>query len=182
MLLELDCGNTLIKWRLLDRQQRLFHAAIVAVLAFGALRIDASSPDLHALARIANTPQEPDAGSFGQALTAIEPCDCTGLDVKRRLLFGTEHAEMRFNVGCVNFGDKAARVGFELYRSDGTLLGTESLILMPWGSDQLNRIFDPYHPVTGYVDFSTDVAGTQIYCYGSVLDNVTSDPTTIPPM
>ncbi len=150
--------------------------------AFGALRIEASSPDLHALARIANTPQEPDAGSFGQAMAAIEPCDCTGLDVKRRLLFGTEHADMRTNVGCVNFGDKAARVGFELYRSDGTLLGTESLILMPWSNDQINRIFDPYHPVTGYVDFSTDVAGTQIYCYGSVLDNVTSDPTTIPPM
>jgi predicted GH43/DUF377 family glycosyl hydrolase len=150
--------------------------------SFGALLIEATSADLHAMARIANAPQEPDAGSFGQALTAIEPCDCTGLDVKRRLLFGTEHAEMRFNVGCVNFGDKAARVGFELYRSDGTLLGSESLIIMPWGNDQLNRIFDPYHPVTGYVDYWSDLPGGNVYCHGSVLDNVTSDPTTIPPM
>ena len=53
---------------------------------------------------------------------------------------------------------------------------------MPWSNDQLNRIFDPYHPVTGCVDFWTDIGGTHIYCYGSVLDNVTSDPTTIPPM
>ncbi len=101
---------------------------------------------------------------------------------RRRLLFGTEHAEMRTNVGCFNASDMATRVNFELFAADGTLLGTESVILMPWSNDQLNRIFDPYHPVTGCVDFWTDVAGTQIYCYGSVLDNVTSDPTTIPPM
>ena len=53
---------------------------------------------------------------------------------------------------------------------------------MPWSNDQLNLIFDQYRPITGCVDFWTDIAGTQIYCYGSVLDNVTSDPTTIPPM
>ena len=150
--------------------------------AFGAIRIEASSGDLHAMARIANTPTEPDAGSFGQAMAAIEPCDCTGLDVKRRLLFGTEHADMRTNVGCVNFADKAARIRFELYRYDGVLLGTESLILMPWGNDQINRIFDPYHPVTGYADYWSDLPGANVYCTGSVLDNVTSDPTTIPPM
>ncbi|MEE4272589.1 MAG: hypothetical protein V2I67_12995 [Thermoanaerobaculales bacterium] len=51
-----------------------------------------------------------------------------------------------------------------------------------WSNDQLNRIFNDIHPVIGCVDFWTDIAATQIYCYGSVLDNVTSDPTTIPPM
>ena len=77
---------------------------------------------------------------------------------------GTEHAEMRFNVGCVNFGDKAARVGFELYRSDGTLLGTERLVLSPWSNDQLNRIFDPYHPVVGYVDYWSAASSGRIWC------------------
>ena len=33
----------------------------------------------------------------------------------------------------------------------------------------------------GYVDVWTDTEGASIYCYGSVLDNLTSDPTTIPP-
>jgi predicted GH43/DUF377 family glycosyl hydrolase len=150
--------------------------------SFGALLIEAESADLLAMARIANTPPEPDAGSFGQALTAIRPGDCTGYNVKRRLLFGTEHADMRTNVGCINVGDKAARVSFELFGSDGTLLGTESLILMPWSNDQLNRIFDPYHPVTGYVDYWSSLPTGSVYCYGSVLDNVTSDPTTVPPM
>jgi predicted GH43/DUF377 family glycosyl hydrolase len=149
---------------------------------FGAMVIDSTSQGLMAVARIANTPQEPAAGSFGQAMPAISPGVCTGLDEKRRLLFGTEHAEMRFNVGCLNFNERAARINFELYRSDGSLLGSESLILMPWSNDQLNRIFDPYHPVTGYVDYWSDISTGSVYCYGSVLDNVTSDPMTVPPM
>jgi len=150
--------------------------------AFGALRIDASSIELHALARIANTPPQSGAGSFGQAVVSIGPCDCTERNDRRRLLFGTENADMRFNVGCLNASDKATRVRFELHRSDGTLLGTESLILMPWSNDQLNKIFDPYRPVTGYVDYWSDLPTGSVYCYGSVLDNVTSDPTTVPPM
>ena len=149
--------------------------------AFGALRIDATTDDLRAVARIANTPQEPDAGSFGQAMTAVRPCDCSGLDARRRLLFGTEHDEMRFNVGCLNASDIAVRVSFELYSSDGTRLGTESMILFPWSNDQLNRIFEPYQPATGYVDYWSDTATGSVYCYGSLLDNVTSDPTTISP-
>ena len=150
--------------------------------AFGALTIEASSQDLLAMARIANTPQEKVAGTFGQSMPAIAIEDFIPRGERRRLLFGTEHAEMRTNVGCFNASNTATRVNFELFAADGTLLGTESMILMPWSNDQLNRIFDPYHPVTGCVDFWTDVGGTRIYCYGSVLDNVTSDPTTIPPM
>jgi hypothetical protein len=150
--------------------------------AFGALRIDATSDDLRAVARIANTPQEPDAGSFGQAMTAIRPGDCTGRNERRRLLFGTENDDMRFNVGCVNASDMATRVSFELYGSDGTMLGAESMILLPWSNNQLDRIFDVYKPVTGHVEYLADMGGGKVYCYGSLLDNVTSDPTTIPPM
>jgi predicted GH43/DUF377 family glycosyl hydrolase len=149
---------------------------------FGALMIEASSPDLLAMARIANLPPDAGEGSFGQSIPPVAVDDFSGLRVKRRLLFGTENADMRFNVGCVNIDTTAARVSFELFSTDGTLLGTESLILMPWSNDQINRIFDPYHPVTGYVDFWSGAASGKIYCYGSVLDNVTSDPTTVPPM
>jgi hypothetical protein len=149
--------------------------------AVGALAIKSTSEDLLAVARVANTPQEPGAGSFGQPLETIRTLDCTGQNEKRRLLFATEHSDTRYNVGCFNASDESAQVSFELYRSDGTLLGTESLDLMPWGNDQLNRIFDPYRPVTGYVDYWSDLPQGRIYCYGSLLDNVTSDPTTIPP-
>lgn len=150
--------------------------------AFGALRIDATGPDLNAVVRIANTPQQPDAGSFGQAIVAIRPDDCTGTDERRRLLFGTENDEMRFNVGCLNASDTAARVSFELYSSDGTLIGSESLVLLPWSNNQLNRIFGGHEPVIGYVDYWNALpTPARVYCYGSLLDNVTSDPTTISP-
>jgi len=150
--------------------------------SFGALMIEASSPDLLAMARIANLSQEPDAGSFGQAIQAVGIGEFTGIGETRRLLFGTENADIRFNVGCVNASPTAAGVDLDLFAADGTLLGTERLILMPWSNDQLNRIFDSYHPVSGYVDFWSAVATGKVYCYGSLLDNVTSDPTTIPPM
>ena len=55
------------------------------------------------------------------------------------------------------------------------------MILRTFANDQLNLIFDQYRPVTGYVDFWSDTPMAEIYCYGSLLDNVTSDPTTIPP-
>ena len=150
--------------------------------SFGALIIRASSPDLLAMARIANTPQDETGGTFGQAMPAIAIGDFIPRGERRRLLFGTEDAEMRFNVGCQSGSDTATQINFKLFDADGTLLGAEDLVLMPWSNDQLNRIFDPFHPVTGYVDFWTDVGRTQIYCYGSVLDNVTSDPTTVPPL
>jgi hypothetical protein len=150
--------------------------------SFGALLIRSSSPDLLGMARIANTPQEKVAGTFGQSIPAVGLDDLTGIHERRRLVFGTEHEDMRTNVGCVNIDTAPAAVDFELFAADGTLLGTESLLLMPWSNDQINRIFEPYQPVTGYVQFWSRAAQGKIYCYGSVLDNVTSDPMTVPPM
>jgi hypothetical protein len=150
--------------------------------AFGALMVETSSPDLLAMARIANTPQEKVAGTFGQSIPQISFGDFTGIRERRRLIFGTEHDDMRTNVGCVNADPRTAAVDFELFTADGTLLGTERLILMPWSNDQINRIFDAYRPVTGYVDYWSVAATGRIYCFGSVLDNVTSDPMTVPPM
>ena len=149
--------------------------------AFGSLALLSTSPDLMAMARIANVPQDTGEGSFGQAIPALTADDFTGMHERRRLLFGTENADMRFNVGCLNVDTTAARVNFELFKSDGTLLGSESVILMPFDNNQLNRIFDPYHPVVGYVDYWSAASSGRIWCYGSVLDNVTSDPTTVPP-
>ncbi len=150
--------------------------------AFGAILIEASSPDLLAMARIATTPRDGTAGTFGQSMSGVSVDACFGWLQRRRLLFGTENADMRFNVGCMNASNTASRVYLELYSADGTRAAVESLVLMPWSNGQLNRIFDQYRPITGYVDFSSDTPSARIYCYGSMLDNVTSDPTTIPPM
>ena len=55
------------------------------------------------------------------------------------------------------------------------------MVLPPLSNKQLNRIFRHHAPVNGYVDVWTTTPGAAFTCYGSVLDNVTSDPTTILP-
>ncbi len=64
----------------------------------------------------------------------------------------------------------------------GTPLATEMMVLPAFGNDQVNRIFGDFAPVTGYVEVWTPIQSGGFYCYGSVLDNTTSDPTTIPPL
>jgi hypothetical protein len=54
--------------------------------------------------------------------------------------------------------------------------------LPPLSNDQITRVFRNHAPISaGYVDVWTDTEGASIYCYGSVLDNLTSDPTTVLP-
>jgi hypothetical protein len=55
------------------------------------------------------------------------------------------------------------------------------MILPPHSNGQFKGIFRDHAPINGYVDFRTFTPDALIYCYGSVLDNVTSDPTTILP-
>jgi hypothetical protein len=147
----------------------------------GGLLIKSSHPDLLAMSRTYNLPSAKQTGTFGQAMPSIPDADFFPRGDRRRLVFGTENADMRFNVGCQNGTDTAAIVSFELFAADGRSLGTDRMILRSFANDQLNLIFDQYRPVTGYVDFWSDTPMSEIYCYGSLLDNVTSDPTTIPP-
>jgi len=149
--------------------------------SLGALGIKATSPDLLAMSRTYNLPAEGNGGTFGQAMEAITSSDFIGYGESRRILFGSEGAEMRTNIGCQNGTDRSTVVYLDLFDDEGVSLGREMLILKPLGNEQVNRIFDGHNPVNGYVDVSLVQPGRSVYCYGSVLDNVTSDPTTIPP-
>jgi len=150
--------------------------------ALGALAITSSSPHLLAMSRTYNLPGDGSSGTYGQSIPAIAPEEFIGIGERRRILFGTENAAMRTNVGCQNAIDGIVPVDLELFDMEGNALATETLVLRPWGNDQVNRIFEDFAPITGYVEVSTPLQGGLFYCYGSVLDNITSDPTTIPPM
>ena len=149
--------------------------------SFGALSIMSSSPYLLAMSRTYNNPTGESAGTFGQAIAAVAPGDFIQTGERRRILFASEHDDLRFNVGCQNGGDGSMVVNLELFDAEGTSLEQTMMILRAWGNDQLNRVFQDYQPVNGYVDVWTTQAGKSFHCYGSVLDNVTSDPTTILP-
>jgi hypothetical protein len=92
-----------------------------------------------------------------------------------------ENEEVRANVGCISDHFTEVGINMQLFSSDGTLLENTHMTLPPWSNDQINRIFRNHAPVEGFVDLWTDTPYARIYCYGSMLDNVTSDPTTVLP-
>jgi polyhydroxybutyrate depolymerase len=149
--------------------------------SLGALLVVSSSPDLLLMSRTYSSPDGAAAGTFGQAIPAVSPDDFIQTGERRRILFASENADLRTNIGCQNGGPIVTPINIELFGADGTLLETERMILYPWSNDQLNRVFRDYRPVDGYVEVSTTTGDRSFYCYGSVLDNVTSDPTTILP-
>ena len=149
--------------------------------ALGAFSMLSSSPDLLCMSRTYNLESVKSGGTFGQAIPAIKPGEFIERGERRRILFGSQGEDYRTNVGCVNGTGERGAVEVELFNSEGVSLKTERLWLDPWSNDQLNALFSDYAPVEGYVDVWTMLPNGNFYCYGSVLDNVTSDPTTILP-
>jgi hypothetical protein len=149
--------------------------------ALGAIETEASSPDLLFMSRTYTVDQSGGQGTFGQAMPAVSEYEMIPTGEKRRILFATEDEAYRTNLACQNGSSCPVHIAVDLYSADGSLLQRHPLTLDAWGNDQLNRVFEGFHPVNGYVDVWTPMSNSNLYCYGSVLDNVTSDPTTILP-
>jgi len=147
----------------------------------GAVAIAASNPYLRAMTRTYNIPPTKIAGTFGQALPAVPEGDLIQSGQTKRIIFMSENSDFRANLGCVNGTDSTIEVLVDLYDAVGTPLETKSMNLGPWSNNQLNRVFRTHAPVNGYVDVRSQTSGARFYCYGSVLDNETSDPTSILP-
>ena len=133
------------------------------------------------MSRTYNTPTEESSGTYGQAIPAIKPGEFIRHGERRRILFGSQSEDYRTNVGCVNDTYMLGAVEIELFDAAGISLERLRLRLEARGNDQLNALFSDYAPVNGYVEVWTVMPTGSFYCYGSVLDNVTSDPTTILP-
>ena len=133
------------------------------------------------MSRTYNLPSAKVAGTFGQELAGIPADRMVPTGVKKRILFLSENDDVRSNLGCINGVGTEVAVQIELYGSDGVMLETKYMMLPPYSNRQINGIFQDYAPINGYVDVRTYTPDALIYCYGSVLDNPTSDPTTVLP-
>ena len=111
----------------------------------------------------------------------VQEGDMIGPNDRRRIIFLSEDDDLRTNVGCASGSGVTTLIKFELFNSHGESLQIRNMELGPWSNNQINRIFRAYSPVNGYVDVWSETEGALFYCYGSVLDNETSDPTTILP-
>ena len=93
-----------------------------------------------------------------------------------------ENAAYRTNVAVINTGTTDAQVVIHLFDGAGTELGTYDVSLTPGQWKQKNR---PFADIAGQTDMAVGYArievlsGSGILAYGSVVDNLTNDPTTM---
>ncbi len=145
--------------------------------AVGAASAVSDTDDIEIMSRTFNQGAE---GTFGQSLPGVSEQEMIPAESRALILFLTENAEFRSNLGLVNGVDVPITVRWELFASDGSSLGSGSTSLLPWENKQLNRVLEDFAPIeAAYAHVWTTTPGGAFTCYGSVLDNQTSDPTTI---
>jgi hypothetical protein len=147
----------------------------------GALAVLSNSGELKIMSRTYNVSTAKVAGTFGQSIPGIPADDLIMQNEVKRIIFMSENDDLRANLGCVNGVNDSVRIKIDLYGDDGTMLESRNMDLGPWSNNQFNQIFADYDPTNGYVDVSAAKAGAAYYCYGSVLDNGSNDPTSILP-
>ncbi|MEE4270565.1 MAG: DUF4397 domain-containing protein [Thermoanaerobaculales bacterium] len=147
--------------------------------AVGALAFISDSDDLLFFSRTFN---QSDAGTFGQAIPGIAADDLIPANEMKRILFFTENSSYRSNIGILNGTGSPMTIKWRRYTADGMMVDESMADLPAWGNVQLNRVFGAEAPVAGgYIDVWTETEGASFAAYGSVLDNETSDPTTVLP-
>ena len=91
-------------------------------------------------------------------------------------------SKYRTNLALTNTGDGEARATIRMYDAGGTELGNYETVLTPGKWEQKNRVFTFFTSSdvpAGYAVVEV-TAGAGVIGYGSVVDNATNDPTTMP--
>ena len=147
--------------------------------AVGALAFISDSTDLKFFSRTYN---QNDDGTFGQAIPGFASDDLIPAGEMKRILFFTENPDFRSNIGILNGTGAPMTIKWRRYLADGSMVDQAEAELPAWGNVQLNRVFSGEAPVVGgYIDVWTETEDAAFVAYGSVLDNDTSDPTTVLP-
>ncbi len=147
--------------------------------ALGAVAFISNSSDLLFFSRTFNVS---DQGTFGQAIPGIPADELIPADTMKRILFFTETDDFRSNIGILNGTGSEMTIQWRRYTADGVMVDESMADLPAWGNVQLNQVFGGEAPVEGgYIDVWTETEGAAFAAYGSVLDNMTSDPTTVLP-
>jgi N-acyl-D-amino-acid deacylase len=126
--------------------------------------------------------QTPD-GSYGQFLDAVTATGGLEQGESAVLMQLREDHAYRTNIGLHNQWRRAAELEIVLYAGSGDTVASFTRIVPAQSTVQLNR---PYRAIAGRSDISsgyavvTVLSGQDVYAYGSVADNATDDPTTIP--
>jgi len=148
--------------------------------ASGSIVLDADGP----LVVTARTYNQGDEGTFGQFLPGVESgafLTENGSGIISQL---ANNDDFRTNLGYINLSDVICRVETSLYDASGNQVGdirTRQLDPGQWKQD--NNIFDQVGAGTqdnAYAILQVLTEGCSLWAYGSLVDNNTGDPTTIP--
>jgi CubicO group peptidase (beta-lactamase class C family) len=145
----------------------------------GALRVFASEPVMVS-SRTFSTGTE---GTFGQYLGGVATPDGLRTGESAVLVQLREDATARSNIGLLNGGRRAARVRLELFDGSGYLIATKTRKVPARCRIQLDRplrLFGRKSNIPQGYAAVTVLDGVEVLAYGSVIDNATNDPTTIP--
>ena len=125
-------------------------------------------------------------GTFGQDYAAFKSTE--GIHGNTQVFIGqlTENSSYRTNIGLANIGPGPATVLVELFNATGTRLADYTVSLQPGEWKQENR---PFATFGGQSDMAAGAArvtvspgtvtsGISVLVMGSVIDNLTNDPTT----
>ncbi len=124
-----------------------------------------------------------DTGSFGQFLNGEPAAAAADLGDLRWLPQLSQNTAFRTNIGLLNTSGSEARVRIRLYDGDGAELAVMGPTLSPGERRQLQ---EPFMHIAGRTDINAGYVtvevreGDGVFCYASVIDNTTNDPTTIP--
>lgn len=149
--------------------------------ASGALLVGSTVPVLVASRTFNDQP----AGTFGQYVPGQPAATLVNGTSPVRLVQLTKNTLYRTNIGFANMTPTSTPVLITLYRSNGTLAGTYSEIVDPWGYKQVNDVFTKASAGTAddaYAVISSSLASAQYFTYASVIDGRTGDPITVIPV
>jgi hypothetical protein len=200
-LLRRDADNTQPETRsfLLEGQRSVRYVDVLTSL-FGftgaaALRFDVTSGTLTVTSRtynqIGTNPWNLPAGSsFGQFVPGLAIEKATPYGEEGRLIQLTQRDAasldgFRTNIGLVNATGSALDVRLDLYRADGSLLGTrqgDETRLPPYGFRQLDQVFAPWGTIAdGYAVARPVTPGGRLFAFATVIDNhYSGDPIFVP--
>jgi len=146
----------------------------------GSLLVSSSAP----LLVTSRTYNQTASGTYGQMIPALTASDALAFGEVGHVLQLRGNAEFRTNVGVVNLGEVAATVTIRLHEVDGNAIGSAvSRTVQPTEWRQVNDVFA--EAGTGTCDWAfaaveVSTSGGLVWVYGSVVDALTGDPTTLP--
>lgn len=145
----------------------------------GPLQVFSSEP----LTVTSRTFDETPVGTFGQFLDGVTATGGLEAGESAVLMDLREDDAARSNIGILNQWRRPAEVDIALYEPDGSLVASFTQMVPAQNTVQVNRPFltigERSDVGSGYAVISV-TSGQDVYVYGSVVDNATDDPTSIP--